>query len=136
MSDVTSPHTRLPANAIAPPPLSADDTVQMDLLGIRYVAGNFLYRQYRYQVLADAVHYAELERGKIDYQAEVNVQPAWVPAPEPAEGDWRLMQELGITFDGRQYRLLDYRYDRFEDAINQARLMRTERFGEDRPPNA
>jgi hypothetical protein len=32
------------------------------------------------------------------------------------------MAELGVTFDGRQYRFQDYRYDRLEDAIAYARL--------------
>jgi hypothetical protein len=115
--------------------LTQAEILHMDELGIRYVAGNFLYRTYRYQVLDDAINYAELERGRPDYQEEVAVQPVWLEPVQPTNGDWRVMHELGIRFDGMQFHLLDWRYDHFQDAINQARLRRRETFGEDRPPN-
>lgn len=34
-----------------------------------------------------------------------------------------VLRELGIGFDGRQYRFLGHRYDRVEDAVAQARLL-------------
>lgn len=130
----TDPDTRQLSNATHTE-FSAGDLADMSRLGIHHIAGNFLYRQYRYEKLADAVNYAELERGKIDYQAEVNVLPAWVPPTAPNKGDWRVMKELGISFDGKRYHFLNYRYDRFQDAINQADHMRRERWAEERPPN-
>lgn len=114
---------------------SAGDLADMSRLGIHHIAGNFLYRQYRYENLADAVNYAELERGRIDYHAEVNVLPAWVPAAAPNNSDWRVMKELGITFDGTRYHFLNYRYDRFQDAINQANHLRRGHWSDERPPN-
>lgn len=36
----------------------------------------------------------------------------------------RLMSELRITYDGRQYLYGSHRYDRFEDAASYARLHR------------
>lgn len=35
-----------------------------------------------------------------------------------------LMQEFGISFDGRRYLFAGYRYDRLADAVNYAKLMR------------
>lgn len=133
------------AATLFPSPLAANDPVNIEIsaseladmgrLGIHHIAGNFLYRQYRYENLTDAVNYAELERGKIDYQAEVNVLPAWLPPTPPTNGDWRAMKELGITFDGKRYHFLGYRYDRFQDAINHADHMRREHWGDERAPN-
>lgn len=124
-----------PVSGTARDEFSASELSDMSRLGIHHIAGNFLYRQYRYERLVDAVNYAELERGKIDYQAEVNVLPAWVPSAAPTHGDWRVMKELGVTFDGQRYHFLNYRYDRFQDAINQADHMRREHWGDERPPN-
>jgi hypothetical protein len=36
----------------------------------------------------------------------------------------RLMSEFSIQYDGRHYRYCGYRYDRLEDAVDYARLMR------------
>ncbi|MDX2220936.1 MAG: hypothetical protein SF172_18110 [Burkholderiales bacterium] len=131
----TAPPGPQPATDPVKTGFSAQELDDMKRLGIHHIAGNFLYRQYRYERLADAVNYAELERGKIDYQAEVNVQPAWLSPVAPNNGDWRVMKELGITFDGKRYHFLNYRYERFQDAINQADHLRREHWGEERPPN-
>lgn len=114
---------------------SASDLADMSRLGIHHIAGNFLYQQYRYGKLADAVNYAKLDRSRTDQRDAVNVLPAWVPAAAPNNGDWRAMKELGITFDGTHYHFLNYRYDRFQDAINQADHMRRDHWAEERPPN-
>jgi hypothetical protein len=131
----TSMYPSRAANRMSPAGLSQAEILHMDALGIRLVGGDFLYRSYRYQKLSDAINYAELEHGRLDYQEEVTVQPLWLEPVEPTNGDWRVMHELGIRFDGTHFHLLDWRYDHFQDAINQARLLRRESFGEDRPPN-
>jgi len=48
----------------------------------------------------------------------------------------RQMAELCITFDGRVYRYRGYRYERFADVVNYARLDRARAFVEPAPPDA
>jgi hypothetical protein len=48
----------------------------------------------------------------------------------------RQMAELCITFDGRIYRYRGYRYERFADAVNYARLDRAHGFVEPAAPGA
>ena len=48
----------------------------------------------------------------------------------------RQMAELCITFDGRIYRYRGYRYERFTDAVNYARLDRARGFVESGQPDA
>jgi hypothetical protein len=55
-----------------------------------------------------------------------------------ADGRERAMAELCITFNGRKYGYRGYRYDRFADAVNYARLDRSRAFADpgvdDGPP--
>lgn len=51
-------------------------------------------------------------------------------AGTPGERE-RLMAELSIAYDGRQYRYDRYLYDRLEDAVNYARLKRSAPAGSD-----
>ncbi|SNS65321.1 hypothetical protein SAMN06265795_104293 [Noviherbaspirillum humi] len=50
----------------------------------------------------------------------------------PSSADIALMSELGIRFDGRDYRYREYRYEQLKDAINYARLEQKE--SNHRPP--
>lgn len=45
--------------------------------------------------------------------------------PRDTGGEQRLMDEFGVHFDGRAYHFLGYRYDRLEDAVAYARLVRS-----------
>lgn len=48
------------------------------------------------------------------------------PLGQPADAErFRTMTEFSIGFDGRQYDVFGYRYDRLADAAGYARLMRT-----------
>ena len=49
------------------------------------------------------------------------------PMTEAAAERKRLMTEFSIGFDGRRYETCGYRYDRLEDAVDYARLVRTRR---------
>lgn len=91
-------------------------------LGVGFDGRFYRYRTYRYDLCSDAVRYAELDREKPQYRAKV-IQPApWESALEPTDKEERLMNELGIIFDGRYYRYEDYRYEQCADAANYAKL--------------
>jgi hypothetical protein len=57
------------------------------------------------------------------------IAPTEPSAASPA-GPGHEMAELCITFDGRQYGYRGYRYDRFADAVNYARLDRSRAFAD------
>ena len=58
------------------------------------------------------------------------VARATAEAADPADAPARQAAELCITFNGRHYGYRGYRYDRFSDAVDYARLDRSCPFGE------
>jgi hypothetical protein len=97
---------------------------QMAEFGVAFDGRCYRYKEYRYDLLSDALNYAQLDRSRPTYRAEADIQPQWVEPEKPTEEEQRRMAELGITFDGKYYRYGDYRYDHFTDAINYAQLKR------------
>jgi hypothetical protein len=97
---------------------------QMAELGVAFDGRQYCYREYRYEVLADALNYARLERSRPGYQVPLVVQPAWRGFDEPSAEQRRQMAELGVSFDGRHFRYAEYRYDHLADALNYAKLQR------------
>jgi hypothetical protein len=83
----------------------------------------YRYKQYSYDLLSDAVSYAQLDASSPTFQMEPYVCPQWVDVDRPAEADQRSMVDLNITFDGKYYRYGDDRYEHFADAINYAKLV-------------
>ncbi|MGZ3183259.1 MAG: hypothetical protein ACXU8N_12535 [Telluria sp.] len=87
--------------------------------GIHFDGRDYCYREYRYAHLCDAQDYARLQRerpeGRMPRAAAA--RPAW-HAPTP--GEEVVMLQLGIAFDGRDYRLGPYRYEHFRDAARYA----------------
>jgi hypothetical protein len=84
----------------------------------------YRYKQYRYDLLSDAVSYAQLDASRATSQTEPDVYPQWVEVDQPAEAERQTMADLNITFDGKYYRYGAYRYENFADAINYAKLER------------
>jgi hypothetical protein len=93
-------------------------------LGVRFDGRFYRYKDYHYDLLADALRYATLDRDSHPYQATTDDAPIWTAPDEPTEEERQVMKELDVTFDGRYYRYSDYRYDRLADAVNYARLKR------------
>lgn len=93
--------------------------------GVDFDGMNYWFGPYRYERLDDALAYARLNRSDLYTRSqEEGGQRHW-PEPEaPGAETRRLMEALGITFDGRSYRYDQYRYDQYADAINYAQLTR------------
>lgn len=111
------------------PPLESqrqieDDSRQMTELGVAFDGRYYRYKEYRYDILSDALNYARLDRSRPTYREEPYIQPRRVEPEQPTDKQQRLMVELAITFDGKWYRYDGYRYDHFVDAINYAQLKR------------
>jgi hypothetical protein len=99
-----------------------DEQRQMAEFGVAFDGRNYRYKEYRYDLLSDALKYAQLDRSRPTYRAEVDIQAPPLKAEKPVEAELRLMDEFGITFDGKYYRYDEYRYDHFADAIKYAQL--------------
>lgn len=100
--------------------LAGEAELEMKELGIEVDGPDYCYKGYRYERLADALAYARLRRRTPERE---DVSPARRPRPLTAlsEDDRALMASLGIEFDGRAFRLGEYRYDRLADAVSSAR---------------
>jgi hypothetical protein len=66
--------------------------------------------------------------------ASASVEHTTARLPDAPGEDARLMAELSIAYDGRQYLYDRYRYDRLADAIAYAKLQRSLPGGETPPP--
>lgn len=93
--------------------------------GVAFDGRSYWYRQYHYDLLDDALAYARQDMSRPIGPAESEGHRHWQQADAPNAATLLLMTQLGITFDGKYYRYDDYRYDRFIDAINYARLIRS-----------
>ena len=90
-------------------------------LGISFDGKQFVYRDFQYERLADAISYAELDIQREGKQAVAATAADWLLRPVPNSADQALMQQLGVTFNDWCYKFGDYRYDRLADALNYAR---------------
>lgn len=92
----------------------------MTAYGILFDGNDYWFGPFRYQRLDDALVYARMNRVEPSiHEQEGGLRP-WRTPEAPDEPTRQLMDELGITFDGRRYRYGIYRYDQFVDAINYA----------------
>jgi hypothetical protein len=100
------------------------EQLQMAECGVTLDGRSYRYQEYRYDVLSDALKYAQLDRSRPTYRAGPDIQGPPLKAEKPVEAEQRLMDELGINFDGKYYHYGEYRYDHFADAIKYAQLKR------------
>lgn len=98
------------------------DTSLMTEYGIGFDGRSYWYQQYRYDMLDDALAYAQRDRSRLTGKPEDSGKHRWHEPEAPTPAQEECMAELGIVFDGRYYRYDGYRYDRFIDAINYAQL--------------
>ena len=91
----------------------------MAQLSVSYNGRQYQFGQYRYDQVADAIHYAERHPGEA-HESGSAAAPMEIPDPDQRE----LMRSLAITFHDGLYHLGDYRYERLTDAVAYARLKR------------
>ncbi len=108
------------ASARSDPSISAADQAHAMHLGIAFNGVQFVYHDFKYDRLPDAVAYAELEAARGDGQAAVTNPAAWLDRPLPSAADREVMKQHGVSFDSWRYRFQDYRYDRLADAVSYA----------------
>lgn len=94
----------------------------MTQLSISYNGRQYRYGLFQYDQLADAIAYARQRPG----DAGSAPAPFAQPPVAPDEAERELMASLDITYLEGVYRLGEYRYNRLADAVNYARLKRTQ----------
>lgn len=101
-----------------------EDAKLMDELSISYNGRRYQYDRYRYDLLADAVNYAKLQRsGLAGGELEAPLPPPeQVETPDASQRE--LMASLEISFTDGLFHFGPYRYERLRDAVNYARLRR------------
>ncbi len=92
-------------------------------LGIAFNGTQFVYRDFKYDRLADAFSYAEFDIHREGRQPVATTSADWLPRPIPNSAEQALMKQYGITFEDWRYKFRDYRYDRLADAVNYARII-------------
>jgi hypothetical protein len=92
-------------------------------LGIAFNGTQFVYRDFKYDRLADAFSYAELDIQREGRQPVATTSADWLPRPIPNSVDQALMKQYGIIFEDWRYKFRGYRYDRLADAVNYARVV-------------
>lgn len=116
----------LETNENSIPEFSVSGVSEADLgramrLGISFNGTQFVYCDFKYDRLSDAIAYAELgvrPEGKL---ALATSAADWLPRPIPDSADQALMQQFAVSFEDWRYKFRDYRYDRLSDALNYAR---------------
>jgi hypothetical protein len=89
-------------------------------IGIGFDGRYYRYKQYRYDLLSDALHYARFDRAQPAYRTEDDIPPQWIAPETPTAEQQKQMADLGVSFDGKYYRYAGYRYDQFTDAAHYA----------------
>ncbi len=92
-------------------------------LGISFNGNQFIYRDFRYDQLPDAIKYAESDIKRQGKPATPTHPEDWLPRPLPSSEDQALMKQYGIVFEAWRYRYQDYRYDRLADAVKYAQKL-------------
>ena len=92
-------------------------------LSIHYDGRHYIFEEYRYDRLSEAVSYARLAQARAP-QVNAPLRSTYGKAIEsPGESDKLLMHTLHISFRAGAYEFEGYRYDRLVDAVNYARLL-------------
>lgn len=115
---------RAPAapEALPAAPVAASSTEGlMAQLSVSYDGRHYQFGQYRYDQVADAIHYAQRHPGEAN-----DARPAAAPIEIPDEAQRALMGSFDISFRDGLYHLGDYRYERLADAVAYARLRRVQ----------
>jgi hypothetical protein len=85
------------------------------------------FDRYRYELLSDAIAYAEIVRARSSRPSQQPDQPAFEKSDDPqapSAADQQLMQELSISFENYSFVFEGFRYDQMTDAVNYARHRR------------
>ncbi|HZX32307.1 MAG TPA: hypothetical protein VFF03_13230 [Rhodocyclaceae bacterium] len=101
--------------------LEAEERRRIIRYGIGFDGRCYRYREYRYDRLADALRYAELDSARSG-RPPLQAPGEWLAPHRPTAEDREVMASLGIAFDGKHYLYDGYRYDRCGDAVAYARL--------------
>ena len=92
--------------------------------GIGFDGRQYRYLAHRYDRFSDALTYARLAHAKPNHPDKTGAAAEWLDRKGPTDDEMRTMDELAISFDGKQYRYEGHRYERVNDAFNYARLNR------------
>lgn len=98
--------------------IPTDERTHAMRLGIAFNGTQFIYLDFKYDRLTDAISYAEQENARTLNPPVASTPKDWLERPVPSVADLVLMNENGIVFDGWRYRFREYRYDRLADALN------------------
>ena len=91
--------------------------------GVSFDGRAYRYGEYRYDRLAD-VAYSELDRARGAAAATAAPLADASSLIDLTDWDADAATRLGVSFDGKVFRYLEYRYDRFADACAYAELDR------------
>lgn len=97
---------------------------QVEEFGVSFDGHQYRYQEYHYDLLADALNYALLDRASPTHRTESGAPMEWLEAEQPAAADRQRMEELAVTFDGHCYLYGGHRYDHLADALSYAQLQR------------
>jgi hypothetical protein len=106
---------------IASPAASPDASAGQAAPGITFNGRRYSYRGFRYDHLADAVNYAELDRSRAFADPGADDAAPLERVPRPSAVEREHMRTLGITYADGVFSWGEYRYDRLADAIAYAR---------------
>ena len=115
--------TELTSKIASTSPVSETEEAQQSHamhLGISFNGTQYLYREYKYDRITDAIAYAEHDVMREGRPPAVSSAVEWLDRPVPSAADREQMTLHGISFDGWRYRYRDYRYDRLSDAVSYA----------------
>ena len=116
MSNTKPAGTGLAVSSVSP--ANKDEAIA---LNISFNGTQFVYRDYKYDKLADAVSYARQDALRASSAPFGTHAVTWVDPVTPSADDLSLMEQYGVTSDQGRFRYGDYRYDRMADAIDYAR---------------
>ena len=88
-------------------------------LGISFNGAQFVYLDFKYDRLADAVEYAGSESER-SHNPPPTQNSDWQARLVPSVTDEVQMKLWGIVFLGGKFRFCDYSYDHLVDALNYA----------------
>jgi hypothetical protein len=89
-------------------------------LGVSFDGRDYHYREYSYDRLADALHYAQTERSRPGFHDEPAARH-WKQWLAPSPQDRVEMAAHGIAYEGGHYHYGPYRYELLAAALDYAR---------------
>jgi hypothetical protein len=96
----------------------------MTELSITHHGRYYHFDGYRYELLADAIAFAQLVRARPLYRTDPPEFVEFDAVELPSSADLQLMLELSISFEGGCFVFEGFHYDRLIDAANYARHRR------------